>query len=648
MASLDTDTVVLAGTSVGGERREVFTVSDRGPADCDGGAYSIDHDRAEAPASTNRDQAVERRSFLRTVVAAPALLGFGRRSRSLLARRGSSGVAQVSTGEEYHTGPTELTPFENTIISKFDSLPRISEYAVYAAAGVWVICDHDQEKDFLIDGAYPEPTERLTGEEYEPADNLSVSTSVAIPGDDPTPEEAHASAHAEISFTYWGANWEFDEPEMDLPPVRTYTDEDEAGSAIAGAVAVFQNYKGHDLRITPPRPGERESDSTGGAGEDSGLQERRGDGSETSGGDGADSPSVAQVGAIEIDPSALKQPETSEKLGEAINTSNDEMSRALNNDRVQSGDDRDVLDPTLNLDVIGPKTGSGEKVLRLNVGGSTDGPTTSIMTEMEPSEPTEELDPAIEEWIDSGDEVGAVEVELPDSAHVEIAPPGEPIPEPPDDLPQSLRDNLEKLRASAADDSLSIHYAIERPFDDIVREYLSTPGTDHYEQYQKLAPGESIEMEMIVPVETRVDQSASVDAAALSRAEIGQGISLVNDNFGSLPFGETTFGRKTIVFTPTPADGPDTPIVVHTGPDGRIVPEETRRGGEEPPIGAVDYYVSMPRSDCHAILRAENPGEVAGQVWDAGRVSVQPHGLMNQLTYWLATAWLAFAKLLGL
>lgn len=50
---------------------------------------------------------------------------------------------------------------------------------------------------------------------------------------------------------------------------------------------------------------------------------------------------------------------------------------------------------------------------------------------------------------------------------------------------------------------------------------------------------------------TRIDRAAAFDTAARSRTRIGQGIALVNDDFGSLTFRDTTFGRETIVFTST-------------------------------------------------------------------------------------------------
>ena len=539
-------------------------------------------------------------------------------------------MAQVDSG--FGSGESAATTWWE-FYEEFND--AVDNHLTFVAAATKAECSHDEDQEYAaVASEYHEQVASIP-----PGTNLATETVAAVPGDNPTPGDAHATAHAEISYTHNGTTWEDDEPSSPPPPVRAQADEVLVGRSSAKAEVAFvkagQVVKGISKGDSGERPG-------------------------TPGSEGADSPSVSKAGAVELDPNVLVDPEVSEALDEAMNAGNDGVSRAVNDELQQSdyelfGDD--TLGPT---DVILPiqppiRFGRDDTTLHVDLSGDTDeptrsimtemGPSSSIMTEMGPSEPTSEPDPALEQWIGSDDHFDAVEVELPDASHVEISPPGESVPEPPDDLSQSLRDRLEDLKAAADDRSLSIHYAFERPFDDVVREYLSTPGTEYYEQFQALAPGETMAVELPVLRESRVDGAAATDAAALSRTEIGQGIGLVNDNVGSLPLAATTFGRKTIEFTPTPAGGADTPIAVHTGPDGRIVPGRTRRG--EPAAGPVDFEVAMPRRDVHTVLRSEDPGAAATAVWDAGRVTVQPHGLMNQLSYYTATAALALGRVLG-
>jgi hypothetical protein len=241
-----------------------------------------------------------------------------------------------------------------------------------------------------------------------------------------------------------------------------------------------------------------------------------------------------------------------------------------------------------------------------------------------------------------------VTIDVPETAfHLDIALPGEDVATPPDSLPTPLGEHLRRHAEAADESSLTIQWAVERPFDDLVEEYLGTPGSDDHERFRSLAPGESTSLETSVLLRSRVDRTAASDAAALSWTDIGAGTALVNDNVGSLPLGSFALGGKTVEFVALPVGEPDNPVVVQTGGDGRILPARTLRG--EPPARRPDYEVSMARADVHAVLGAPNHerAAVAARVWEAGGVTVRPRGFFNQLTYRLATTALAVARFLG-
>lgn len=529
------------------------------------------------------------------------LVGLGRRLRSLALPGRPTGLAQA--GSAGGTGSGSGPQVKSSEVSLVDGLedPVDETPRAYVVAEASASCPHDSESGSSVsersgdDGAIARGT------------ILGTSTSATVPGDDPFGSNVHANAFAEITYEYNGSQWQ-----AAVPTRIAETDEVDVGEATAVATTSFVEGSTSVIRIEKAEEGRARV---------------------TAGGERVDSPSVWKAGAVEIEPG-----EEIIDIGDRAPIISDSTDSSRRTSRPNDWPELDLV-----VSEGWASDTDGTNTIRGDLGEQTETPVTSTPRGAESG--GEIL--VDKTWFDV--EVDAVhfEVEASESmAHLEIAPPGEPIDPPPVDLPPPLREHLEESAADADDEDISIQYAIERPFDDVVGEYLSTSSTDHSDQFRELVPGETIELEMTIPRAARVDQAAEVDAAALSWTEIGQGIELVNDNFGSLPFGSTTFGRKSIEFGPTPAGEADDPIVVYTGADGRIVPDRTRRG--EPTEGRPDYEVTMPRSDVHSILRSENPGEVASVVWDAGRVSIRPHGLMNQITYWIATAALAIARFLGL
>ena len=54
-------------------------------------------------------------------------------------------------------------------------------------------------------------------------------------------------------------------------------------------------------------------------------------------------------------------------------------------------------------------------------------------------------------------------------------------------------------------------------FDDVVVRYLLVPGNAHHERFQKVAPRESLELQLPILLEARVNQMAGVESGVLSR-----------------------------------------------------------------------------------------------------------------------------------
>lgn len=581
-----------------------------------------------SPGGTGRygpgDGDLDRRTFLGGIGAGMALVGLGAGTDTtpagvaippdgVLAGRVQPQVGAGGADGDVPEGAPDVRSSVATLVEGIVA-DTFNTGLAYVGLGVSARCPHDDERAIETEVA-----ERYGYPDGPDDTDLVVGTTVSVPPGSMTFESrsglsdfSHAVAGGGIAYEFDVAPFGFVEnPDVFVIPVGAKANETVSGTATAAAVAVY----GEAGEITR-RYEKVDEDTVEGTPAPGTEGERDAD------------PVQYAVGSVEL--AALE--------GRFLPLPDDIAVPAAGEGTVQPVDPV-AIDSTLDgleswLDgrsSADAPTDDGTVTIHIDL--TEFGPTTGS-----PSEFTFTAD---------GDEY-VLTIDVPDTAfHLDIALPGEAVTDPPDGLPVPLEEHLRRHAEAADESSLTIQWAVERPFDDLVEEYLGTPGTRDHDRFRSLAPGESMSLETPVQVGSRVDRAVASDDAALSWTDIEAGTSLVNDNVGSLPLGSFALGGKTIEFTPLPVGEADNPIVVQTGGDGRIQPSRTLRG--EPSTRRPDYEVSMARADVHAILGApaRDRAAVAADVWDGGGVAVRPRGLFNRLNYGLATRALAVARLLG-